>query len=82
MLTLTDELREMITAREPIRRIKTCPLGLATHGVKLCPLHRRLDDALASVESAFQSTTLAEVLVEPGASVPLCDFPDLRRRAT
>jgi Rrf2 family transcriptional regulator, nitric oxide-sensitive transcriptional repressor len=66
---------EVVNAVEPIRRITTCPLGLASHGVRLCPLHRRVDDALALVERAFGSTTLAEVLAEPTASVPLCDFP-------
>jgi Rrf2 family nitric oxide-sensitive transcriptional repressor len=43
--------------------------------VRLCPLHRRLDNALALVENAFRRTTLAEVLAEPSASVPLCEFP-------
>jgi hypothetical protein len=43
--------------------------------VRLCPLHRRLDDALASFEDAFRRTTLAEVLAEPSESVPLCPFP-------
>lgn len=66
---------EVVNAVEPIQRIRVCPLGLASHGSRLCPLHRRLDDALASVESAFRSTTLAEVIAEPNASVPLCDFP-------
>jgi Rrf2 family nitric oxide-sensitive transcriptional repressor len=66
---------EVVNAVEPIRRITTCPLGLAAHGARLCPLHRRVDDALALVERAFGSTTLAEVLAEPTASVPLCDFP-------
>ena len=74
----------MVNAVEPIQRIKTCPLGLAAHGVRLCPLHRRLDDALAPVEEAFGETTLAEVLAEPTESVPLCDFPvtvKVRKRA-
>jgi len=66
---------EVVNAVEPIRRITTCPLGLAAHGVRLCPLHRRVDDALALVEDAFRRTTLAEVLAEPTSSVPLCDFP-------
>jgi Rrf2 family protein len=66
---------EVVNAVEPIQRIKTCPLGLAAHGVHLCPLHRRLDEALATVEQAFGSTTLAEVLAEPTRSVPLCPFP-------
>ena len=66
---------EVVNAVEPIQRIRTCPLGLASHGVRLCPLHKRLDSALAMVEEAFGSTTLAEVLAEPSPSKPLCDFP-------
>ncbi|MFO0910472.1 MAG: Rrf2 family transcriptional regulator [Isosphaeraceae bacterium] len=68
---------EVVNAVDPIRRILECPLGLKSHGVRLCPLHRRLDDAMALVERAFQKTTLAEVLSEPTTSVPLCDFPPL-----
>lgn len=64
---------EVVNAVEPIERIHTCPLGLTTHGKNLCPLHRRMDDALAAVETAFQSTTLAEVLAEPTSSTPLCE---------
>ena len=66
---------EVVDAVDPIGRIATCPLGLASHGVNLCPLHRRLDNALALVEDAFRRTTLAEVLAEPTTSVPLCEFP-------
>jgi len=73
---------EVVNAIEPIRRIKKCPLGLKTHGAQLCPLHRRLDDALAMVEAAFAGTTLAEVLAEPTSSPPLCEVGTdrLRRR--
>jgi hypothetical protein len=39
-----------------------------------------VDDALATVEAAFGSTTLAEVLAEPSASVPLCEAPGDRKR--
>ena len=66
---------EVVNAVEPIRRIRNCPLGLAAHGVNLCPLHRRLDEALALVEEAFANTTLEEVLTEPAKRVPLCNFP-------
>ena len=66
---------EVVDAVDPIGRIKTCPLGLSSHGVTLCPLLRRLDAALATVEDAFRRTTLAEVLAEPTGSIPLCDFP-------
>jgi Rrf2 family nitric oxide-sensitive transcriptional repressor len=72
---------EVVNAVDPIQRIRVCPLGLAAHGVHLCPLHRRLDNALASVEEAFRNTTLAEVLSEPTTSVPLCPFPAIRAAA-
>lgn len=70
---------EVVDAVDPIRRIKKCPLGLASHGLRLCPLHKRLDDALATVQRAFAETTLAEVLSEPTSSVPLCEFPAVHR---
>ncbi|MFO0842029.1 MAG: Rrf2 family transcriptional regulator [Gemmataceae bacterium] len=70
---------EVVNAVDPIPRIRTCPLGLAAHGVRLCPLHRRVDNAMASVEEAFRATTLAEILEEPTESIPLCDFPGLKK---
>lgn len=72
---------EVVQAVDPIQRIRRCPLGLAAHGVRLCPLHRRLDDALASIEEAFGKTTLAALLAEPTDSIPLCEFPNLDRKA-
>jgi Rrf2 family protein len=72
---------DVVNCVEPLQRIKTCPLGLASHGVRLCPLHKRLDNALAMMEKAFKETTLAEVLAEPTSSVPLCDFPRERKSA-
>lgn len=71
--TLT--ILEIVNAVDPLRRIRTCPLGLTSHGTRLCPLHRRMDLAMASVESAFASSTLAEILDEPTSSIPLCEFP-------
>jgi Rrf2 family protein len=70
---------DVVNAVDPIQRIERCPLGLAGHGVNLCPLHRRLDMALAMVEKAFASTTLADLLAEPSSSVPLCDTTLLGR---
>ena len=64
---------DVVNAVEPIQRIKTCPLGLKAHGHRLCPLHRRMDNALATMEKAFAQTTLAEVLADPSKSKPLCE---------
>lgn len=69
---------EVVNAVDPIQRIHTCPLGIAAHGVNLCPLHRRVDNALAMVEEAFTNSTLAEVLADPSQSVPLCPFPSVK----
>lgn len=66
---------EVVNAVDPIQRIRTCPLELASHGVRLCPLHKRVDNAMAMVEEAFRATTLQEVIDEPTESIPLCDFP-------
>ncbi len=72
-----DELTilEVVNSVEPIKRIRTCPLKLPTHGARLCPLHHRVDSALATVERAFGETTLAEVLSETTGSIPLCETP-------
>lgn len=61
---------DVVNAVDPIQRIKTCPLGISSHGFNLCPLHKRLADATAHVESAFAETNLSE-LVEESQS-PLC----------
>ena len=71
----TITILQVVDAVDPIKRITTCPLGLESHGKRLCPLHKRMDNALAEVEDAFRLTTLAEVLAEPSLSIPLCDSP-------
>ena len=61
---------DVINAVDPVRRIRTCPLGLKGHE-RLCPLHRRLDDALDHVERAFAETRISDLL--RGSEVkPLC----------
>ena len=63
---------EVVNAVDPLKRIRECPLSIAAHGKTLCPLHRRLDDAMASVETALAESTLAEVLAETDGGRPLC----------
>lgn len=69
---------DVIQAVDPIQRITSCPLGIKGHGVNLCPLHRRLDQAIAMVEDAFKKTTIAELVSMP-AGPPLCDPQPPRR---
>jgi Rrf2 family protein len=72
-----DELTvyDVVQAVDPVQRIRTCPLGLSAHGARLCPLHRRLDDAAKLVEDAFRASKISELLAEPTRSKPLCSFP-------
>jgi Rrf2 family transcriptional regulator, nitric oxide-sensitive transcriptional repressor len=62
---------EVVNAISPLQRIRTCPLGLASHGERLCALHERLDLALATTEAAFAATSIADILAEPTESIPL-----------
>lgn len=64
---------DVINAVDGVHRIRQCPLGIRSHGSVLCPLHKRLDDAMAMVEKAFANSTIAELIEEPSASTPLCE---------
>lgn len=70
---------DIINAVDPIERIQTCPLGLDAHGEHLCPLHRRLDDAMAGIEESFGAVTIAEMISESSRSRPLCNALELDR---
>lgn len=59
-------LLEVIQAVDPLERIKVCPLGLERHTTGLCPLHRRLDDAIKLLSDCFDNTSLAEVVERDG----------------
>jgi Rrf2 family nitric oxide-sensitive transcriptional repressor len=63
---------DVLNAVDPIRRIRSCPLHLPAHASRMCPLHRKLDDALALVEAAFRTTVISD-LCEPATGHPaLC----------
>jgi Rrf2 family protein len=69
---------DVVQAVDPLRRIKHCPLGIDGHQ-SLCPLHRRLDNAVAMVEKALGDTTIATLLAEPKRGKgpkPLCSLTD------
>jgi Rrf2 family protein len=73
---------EIVNAVDPIRRIRSCPLSLRSHQAHLCPLHRRLDQALQSIELSFRSVTLAGLLQESPETRPLCDAVELAGAAS
>jgi Rrf2 family protein len=49
-------LYEVVQAVDPIQRIATCPLEIASHGKRLCALHRKMDQALADMEAPLRCT--------------------------
>lgn len=63
---------DVVDAVDPIQRIHRCPLGIESHEGTLCPLHRRLDDAMETVEQSFRATSVAELIRQPGNVTPLC----------
>lgn len=63
---------DIVSAVEPIPRIRRCPLGLKSH-TSLCPLHRQLDDAAANMEKAFAQVTIAQLLNQAQSVPPLCE---------
>ncbi len=71
----TITILDVLNIVDPMQRITFCPLGLQSHGTRLCPLHRKLDDAIARTEEAFSQITLAMLVNEPTLSPSLCELP-------
>lgn len=63
---------DVISAVDPVERIQRCPLHLDSHGERLCPMHQRIDQALATVEAGFRESTIADLLNDPDRPRPLC----------
>lgn len=68
---------EVVNAVDRVQRIETCPLGIKSHGKKLCPLHQRMDDAMVMVERVFGKTTINELVGSPSSCKPLCQMGGL-----
>ncbi len=70
---------DVVNAVDPVQRIESCPLGLAEHGVHLCPMHSQLDQVLALMEQALRSTTIADLLNPQRVNAARCRFPNVRK---
>ncbi|MGV3525043.1 MAG: RrF2 family transcriptional regulator [Candidatus Sericytochromatia bacterium] len=53
---------EIVQLVDPLKRIHSCPLGLDAHRHALCPLHAKLDGAMALVENSFRKTSIADLI--------------------
>lgn len=76
-------LLDVVNTVGTLQRITTCPLGLANHGTNLCPLHRTMDNAAATLIKMLDGVTLQNLIDAPGASnKPLCDVRNTQEVAT
>ena len=62
---------DVVNAVDPFPRITKCPLGNPAH-IKLCPLHRRIDDSMNDIERQFKQTSLAEIIAETASPAKGC----------
>lgn len=65
-------LLEVINAVDPFKRIHRCPMDQIQEVDVLCPLHHRIDEAMANLEKAFRETTIDELLCDAERPYPLC----------
>jgi Rrf2 family protein len=63
---------EVIRAVDPLQRIEVCPLGKASHDKALCPLHRRIDQAIAAIEQSFAQVTIQDLITETAQTQGVC----------
>jgi Rrf2 family protein len=70
---------DVVNAVDPIKRIKSCPLNLMSHGPNLCELHRRLDDSMLSIEESLGTTTLSELMKKSNPSPAICEDAEVTK---
>lgn len=66
-------LLEVVDAVDPIQMIQKCPLGLQSHGMRLCSLHKSINDTIFMMREIFREATVQDILDRPGRSKPLCE---------
>lgn len=52
---------DIVTAVDPVKRIRTCASGAHHEDGGLCLFHQRMDEAAATVERGFASVSLADL---------------------
>ncbi len=57
-------LYDIIQGLEPIGRISRCPLNIPEHRTALCPLHARLDKAVAAVETTLREASIVDLMAQ------------------
>lgn len=70
---------DVVNAVDPLRRITSCPLGRPDH-LKLCPLHREMDNAIEHVEKRLRGVTIKQLQMQESSagSLALVNHPERR----
>lgn len=66
---------DVIAAVDPIPALDRCPLGIAGHAGRLCPLHARLQRAMTLMHDALKETTLYDLRGSDDSRPDVCRFP-------
>lgn len=63
---------DVMNAVDPMKRIDYCPLNLPNHGINLCPMHHKLNDAITVVERVLSDSSIQDLISEKTQSIPMC----------
>ncbi|MDZ4837179.1 MAG: Rrf2 family transcriptional regulator [Candidatus Melainabacteria bacterium] len=63
---------DVMNAVDPMKRIDYCPLNLPNHGINLCPMHHKLNDAITVVERVLSESSIQQLISEKTQSIPMC----------
>lgn len=63
---------DVMNSVDPMKRIDYCPLNLPNHGINLCPMHHKLNEAISVVEHILRESTIHDLITEPTKSIPMC----------
>jgi Rrf2 family nitric oxide-sensitive transcriptional repressor len=63
---------QVVNAIEPVEIIDYCPLGLVNHGINLCPMHGKFNQAITAIQTVFAESTVQDLIDEPTQSIPMC----------
>lgn len=64
---------EVINCVDPIDRFEDCPLKLASHKKRRCPMHAKMNLAIEEVQRVLGESTILELLNDKTRPTPLLD---------
>lgn len=79
--TSSFSVLDVISAVEPLRHIRTCPLDDAGAREGLCHLHSQLEEATVRMEEVYAATLIEQLLDPNDGRRPMCGGVDERIEA-